>query len=147
MTDTRHSRLITQLERHEGCRLDMYEDTTGHYTIGIGRNLEDVGLRDKEEAHYLLVNDICHVEDELNDLLGNNFDGLNSPRKNVIVNMAFNLGIAGLMEFEKMWSAIDNDDWEKASAEMLDSQWSIQVGARANELAEQMREGKYQDNG
>jgi len=45
------------LIKHEGLRLKPYLDTEGKLTIGVGRNLDDVGIS-KEEAMYLLGNDI-----------------------------------------------------------------------------------------
>jgi len=66
---------------------------------------------------------------------------MNPLRREVLINMRFNLGMSRLMGFVKMWQAIDDENWEAASKEMLDSLWAKQVGSRATELAEQMRTG------
>jgi len=50
-------RLQNTLEHHEGLRLKPYKDSVGKLTIGIGRNLDDVGIS-KSEALLLLQNDI-----------------------------------------------------------------------------------------
>lgn len=47
------SRLHDMLIRHEGLRLKPYHDTVRKLTIGIGRNLDDVGIT-HEEALILL---------------------------------------------------------------------------------------------
>ena len=53
--------MIGMLKRHEGLRLKPYQDTIGKLTIGYGRNLDDRGIS-KEEAEYLLRNDISRVK-------------------------------------------------------------------------------------
>lgn len=139
----RHSKLIQQLKRHEGCSLELYVDSTGHATIGIGRNLEDVGLRSEAEAEYLLSSDMFATESKLIEKLGDTFENLSGPRQNVLTNMAFNLGVGGLLEFDQMIGAIKNNNFEIVSEEMLDSKWHDQVGQRAEELAEQMETNEF----
>ena len=39
------------LVEHEGYRKNVYKDTLGIDTIGIGRNLEDRGITKEELAH------------------------------------------------------------------------------------------------
>lgn len=53
---------------------------------------------------------------------------------NVLVEMEFQLGAAGLRGFKKMWAALKRNDYEKAKAEGLDSKWAKQTPERANEL-------------
>jgi lysozyme len=57
--------LIEQLRRDEGVRLHPYTDTVGKLTIGVGRNLADMGISDAE-ATVLLQNDIDRTTVELN---------------------------------------------------------------------------------
>ena len=59
--------------------------------------------------------------------------------REIITNMAFNLGRTKLREFKDMLKAIKNKDYKTASLEMMDSNWSAQVGDRAVNLAERMR--------
>ena len=136
------SNLIAQLKRHEGLELMPYKCTSGKTTIGVGRNLEDIGITE-EEAELLLLNDIGRVKQELvNDQWYMNLDPV---RKAVIENMSFNLGYPTLKKFQNMISSISQGDYETASKEMLNSRWSKQVGQRSIELAEQMRTGQWQD--
>jgi len=133
------AKLKQQLIRHEGIKLKPYKCTAGKLTIGIGRNLEDVGIT-AEEAHAMLDTDIKRVIYGLE----NNFDIFNTlprVRKNVLINMAFNLGLTGISKFKKMWEAIEMADYKLAAREMLDSRWATQVGGRAIELSEQMESG------
>jgi len=132
--------LIKQLQKHEGLRLKPYKCSAGKLTIGYGRNLEDKGI-DKAEACMLLANDIHQCINQVRDRIPC-FPKLNDVRQNVLVNMAFNLGIHGLLKFRKFLSALERGNFEDASVEMLDSRWSRQVGIRATELSEQIRTGK-----
>jgi lysozyme len=66
---------------------------------------------------------------------------LTPARQDVIVNMAYNLGLAGLGKVSRMWSALGDGNYDLAATEMLNSKWARQVGNRAVELAEQMRRG------
>jgi len=132
-------RIRETLIRHEGLRLKPYRDSVGKLTIGVGRNLEDVGLTELE-AHWLLMNDITRVADELLEAIPW-IAGLNDVRQEVLVNMAFNLGIKGLLEFKRTLSAIERAKYRAASRFMLESKWASQVGPRARELAQAMKTG------
>lgn len=131
--------IYCQLKRDEGIRLKPYRDTVGKLTIGVGRNLDDVGISE-EEAMTLLFHDVDRIIDSL--------DGfswtipLDNVRFNVLVNMAFNVGVAGLKKFKKLIAAVSSGDYAAASREMLNSRWAKQVGDRAVRLARQMQEGK-----
>ena len=136
------SNLIAQLKRHEAVELKPYKCTSGKLTIGVGRNLEDIGITE-QEAELLLLNDIGRVKQELvNDQW---YMDLDPVRKAVIENMSFNLGYPTLKKFQNMIAHISEGNFELASNEMLNSRWSKQVGQRSIELAEQMRTGQWQD--
>ena len=53
------------LKRHEGLKIFPYHCSQNKLTLGIGRNLEDNGIS-KDEAYYLLNNDIEAVQEQLN---------------------------------------------------------------------------------
>lgn len=133
------AKLAEQLKKHEGIKLKPYTDTVGKLTLGIGRNLEDKGITE-QEALFMLNNDVDYFYNKLCQRIGW-MKTLNDARQNVLVNMAFNLGIAGLMSFKKMLLACEHGNFKIAATEMLSSKWAEQVGYRANELAEQMRTG------
>jgi lysozyme len=133
--------LIEQVKRHEGFRSKVYQCSAGKNTIGYGRNLDDVGIT-VEEAEDLLYSDLLNARIEVSSrikpakkLVGARFD--------VLVNMAFNLGISRLLLFKRMIAAIEKGDYEAASDEMLSSKWARQVGSRAVELSIQMQTGEY----
>jgi len=134
-------KLTEQLIRHEGLRLKPYKDTVGKLTIGIGRNLDDVGIT-RDEALMLLENDIKIARDEL---LSNfpSFNSLQDARLDCLINMVFNMGISRFKGFKLMIAALGTHEYNEAAVQMLDSKWARQVGKRATELSVQMRLGYY----
>lgn len=131
--------LKEQLIRHEGLRLTVYDCPAGYKTVGVGRNLEGKGITE-EEAMYLLDNDIKDFQESLSkELLW--FDSLDECRRNILTNMAFNLGVSGLLKFKNTLAAVENKNWEEAASQMLESRWAEQVGSRAVELSELMKTG------
>jgi len=139
MNDTQKAKLRQMLLDDEGYRQFPYKCTAGKLTVGIGRNLEARGIS-KEEAFYLLNQDIDYFTDFLKDNLPF-FDSLSENRQNVLVNMCFNLGTHGFMKFKKMINHVSKGQFEQAVAEMLDSKWIQQVPNRAMRLCEMMKEG------
>jgi lysozyme len=134
------AKLKSQLIRHEGKRNKPYRDTVGKLTIGVGRNLDDVGLRD-DEIDLMLENDIAATWNALRRALPW-IDQLDEVRQRVLADMAFNMGVRGLLAFEKMLRACRAGEYETAAAEMLDSAWARQVPARAERLAKMMKTGE-----
>ena len=134
--------LEEQLTRDEGLILKPYRDTVGKLTIGIGRNLDNKGISESE-ALVLLRNDIAEYDKQVQVALPWTSD-MDSTRYAVLVNMAFNLGIHGLLGFKNALEAMRSEDWPKAAVEMLDSNWANQVGDRALRLAKQITTGEWQ---
>ena len=132
--------MIRQLRLHEGERLKPYRCTAGKLTIGIGRNLEDRGIT-AEESAYLLGNDITGFYAALLRELPW-VAQLDDVRQRVLLDMAFNLGLAGLLQFKNTLATIKAGDYEKAAAMMLQSRWAEQVGQRADRLSRMMFTGK-----
>lgn len=125
--------------RDEGLRLKPYRCTAGKLTIGYGRNLEDVGIT-AYEARQMLEHDVVRC---LHDCVTFFpwFNGLNAARQAVIVNLRYNLGLAGVRKFMRMFAAIARGDFETAADELLASKWAGQVGDRATRLARQLHTG------
>ena len=153
---------VNKLIAHEGLRLQVYQDTLGIDTIGIGRNLEDRGITKEEldwmdipnmdavyeygiteaDAMYLAKNDVQIVEEEL-VRAHPCVDKLDAVRQLVLVDMAFNMGVPRLSKFKKMWNAVHENKFDIAAKEMLDSRWAIQVKSRSTKLAHAMHHGEF----
>lgn len=131
--------LLAELKRDEGVRLKPYTDTVGKLTIGVGRNLTDVGISD-DECTALLENDIAKVLAQLDRSLPW-WRKIDPVRQRVLVNMAFNMGMTGLLTFKNTLAAVQSGSYAAAAAGMLASKWATQVGARAERLADMMRTG------
>jgi lysozyme len=131
--------LVAELKRDEGVRLKPYVDTVGKTTIGVGRNLTDVGISD-DECTMMLQNDIGRTTAALDRSLPW-WRALDPVRQRVIVNMAFNMGMVGLLTFKNTLAAMQSGSYAAAAAGMLSSKWAVQVGARAERLADMMRTG------
>ena len=131
--------LKDQLIRDEGLRLKPYKDTVDKLTIGVGRNLDDRGISN-DEAMYLLDNDIkSHTNDLLTAFPW--VTKLDEARRNVLINMVFNMGIDRFKAFKLTLAAIKEGNYELAAGHMEDSLWYRQVGPRAARLASIMRTG------
>ena len=130
--------LTELLIKHEGFRLKPYKDSVGKLTIGVGRNLDDNGIR-RIEAMFMLRNDIQDVYEQIERYSW--FHKCNEVRRLVLMDMVFNLGLPKFLGFKRMISALLSSNWEEASREMLDSKWATQVGQRAIDLAEMMFHG------
>lgn len=135
------ARLYAQLEQDEGKRKRPYRCTAGKLSVGVGRNLDDRGLRD-DEIELMLKNDVAESIGECRRLF-RMFDSLNAVRQEVLVNMMFNLGFSRLSGFKKMHAALEEGNFVEASRQMLDSKWASDVGSRADRLAKAMRTGVF----
>jgi lysozyme len=161
MKYNRHD-FIKKLIAHEGLRLEVYKDSLGIDTIGIGRNLEDRGITKEEldwmdipnmaivhtmgiteaDAMYLAENDVQIVEEEL-VRAHPCVNKLDAVRQLVVMDMAFNMGVPRLCKFKNMWNAIHEENYIAAAKEMLDSRWAIQVKSRSTKLANAMHNGEF----
>ncbi len=92
----------------------------------------------------MLRNDIRDVMEQLEKYEW--YTKLDPIRQKVMIDMAYNLGMTGLLKFRKMIAAIELGDYGAAADQMLDSRWARQVKTRAERLAEMMRTGEdYRD--
>lgn len=130
--------VIRDLKRDEGFRAEPYRDTVGKLTIGYGRNLDDVGISERE-AEELLRYDVKVANSELGIFYW--YDDLTSCRKRALINMMYNLGFTKFRKFEKMIDAFEAENYNLAANEALDSKWAKQVGTRAERIAELIRLG------
>lgn len=131
--------LVADLKRDEGVAYKPYRDSEGILSIGVGRNLEDRGIAD-DEIDFLLANDLNWVVVDL-DRGAPWWREMTKNRQRAFANMVFNLGWPRLSGFKQMLAALEAGDWDEAANQALDSRWAIQVGARAERIAELFRSG------
>ena len=136
-------RLKQRIKTHEGFASKGYVDN-GQFSGGYGRKLPECFPPDEEiteaQAEEWLEEDIWTAVKDCERLFIN-FKELNDIHQEVLAEMAYNLGRPRLSGFKRMIAAIEEKDWIKAAAEMLNSRWAGQVKNRARYLAGLMREG------
>ena len=136
--------LKQQLVEFEGRVPHAYQDSLGKWTIGVGRLIDKQGggLTD-DEIDYLLNNDIREKTSEVLAALPWAAN-LNEPRQAVLIGMAFQLGLGGLLAFKNTLAATQAGRFSAAAAGMLSSKWAEQTPARVQKLAKQLQTGEWQ---
>lgn len=136
--------LKTQLIREEGAESCAYQDSLGYWTIGVGRLIDSRkgGGLSNEEIDMLLDNDIKAKTAEVLQTLPW-VSKLNEPRQAVLLQMAFQMGLRGLLGFKRMLGSMEDGQYGEAAVEMLDSKWAQQTQERAKRLARQIITGGW----
>lgn len=147
------NKLKQSMRKSEALKLELYACPKGKLTIGYGHNLDNgISL---QVAELILENDILNIKLELIDKIPF-FKNLDDIRQNVLLEMAFNMGVPHLLEFKKTLQFMLKKDFINASIEMLDSQWhrdfvkyDLLDGKKSKEplrseyLSKVMKEGVY----
>ena len=134
-----------QLKRDEGEVLHAYKDSLGFLTIGIGILIDkrkDGALR-PEESEFIFRNRLRLLDAELVSKLPW-ITKLDPARKGVLINMAFQMGVTGLLGFKSTLALVQSGKYREAAAGMLQSKWASQTPARAQRLSNQMATGEWQ---
>lgn len=132
--------VIELLKRHEGLELKAYCDMVGKITIGYGRNLTDRGIN-QAEAEALLTNDVVAITQSLGREQW--FIDLDQVRQAVLIDVAFNVGLTGLMAFHRMLDCVRDGDYISAAAELRNSKAARMLPGRYGELADMMNKGRW----
>jgi len=138
-------RLKKQVIANEGVRKTAYKDTLNNWTIGVGHLIklpDEEYLLDKEltdlEVEQIFITDLNQAIDDARKFI--DADTIPDEAFEVVVDMAFNLGLPKLMAFQNFQQALRDKDFVKASFEMLDSLWAKQLPNRSKRLAKIMRD-------
>lgn len=141
-TDAPDPELIAALKIDEGLRLKAYKDTVGVWTVGYGRaHVAPNTVWTQEQAERALIEDVTRHNAEMHRAIpwAKNLDPV---RRRVLENMAFNLGVKGLLGFKNTLEFVRTGQYDKAADGMLFSKWAKQVKGRAVRLAQEMRTGR-----
>lgn len=117
------------LIRHEGLVCNVYDDSLGYKTIGVGRCLDKNGISE-EEAMFLLDNDIKRVIGELDKSWGV-WRTFPEQARMVCIDCCFQMGITGWMNFRRTRALMEMGCWLESSEEILDSKYYSQTPNRA----------------
>ncbi|ELC0802408.1 TPA: glycoside hydrolase family protein [Klebsiella pneumoniae] len=155
--------LYEMLRFDEGEKLKLYKDTEGYWTIGIGHlvtknpskeqaiacldkelNRVTSGVISKSESEQLFNLDISRaLRDIERSELSSIYIQTNGPRRAALVNLTFQLGLAGVLKFRKMIQYLKVGNYEAAADEGLDSKWARQTPNRARRVSEVIRTGTF----
>ncbi len=138
--------IVSQLERDEGSVPYAYHDSLGFWTIGVGFLIDKRkgGHLRSEEIQFILSNRVKLLTAELMHHFPDWLPSLNDARLGVLQNMAYNLGIEGLLGFPHFLADMKNGNWRSAADEMRNSLWAKQVHSRATRLEQQVLTGEWQ---
>ena len=140
------SELIIKIE--EGWVAKEYYCSEGFRSIGYGRKLSNVKFEplgntittEREEILFVRQR-ISEIIKSLSTIKGKAWNNCNDQRKAILVSLAYQLGVSGALKFNNMWTALERNDFELASKEMLDSLWAKQTKNRALRHAKTMKDG------
>ena len=127
--------LIEDIKKEEGYRSSVYLDTLQKPTIGYGFLIDTLELQ--EDICQLIL--MRKLEKLIKSIKFNFkwFDDMPDKVQDVIINMCYQLGVSGVSKFKKTIQFMKNQQWDRASVEMLDSKWGReQTPQRAKRLSE-----------
>ena len=139
-------KLREQLKIDEGVRYEIYNDHLGYPTCGIGHLIVEgdeehgkpIGTEvSVDRVNELFDKDVSKFVEETKKVFPDLEDKPEEVQQ-VAINMCFNLGQPRLSKFKKFIAAVNEENWETAAAEMLDSRWAQQVGERAVRLSKRI---------
>ena len=134
-----------QLIREEGAESCAYQDSLGFWTIGVGRLIDSRkgGGLSNEEIDMLLDNDIKRNYEAVLKALPW-MEKLSDQSQAVLIEMAFQMGVSGLLQFKRTLGSIEDGQYGEAAVEMLESKWAKQTPKRAYRMALQMETDEWQ---
>lgn len=149
------ARLITMLRSEEGVRNNPYQDHLGYWTIGVGHlmderkggslpdwakeELSSLGKLSDASINRLLTEDILRTVNALPEWM----KYLDPVRYGVMVDMAFQMGVGGLLGFKNTLAHVQAGRYRQAANNMKQSLWYRQTPNRASRRIKEMETGEY----
>ena len=137
-------KLKEQIKHSEGVRTTAYKDTLNNWTTGVGHLIrlpDEEYLLEKEltdlEVDQIFTTDLNQAIDDARKFI--DADEIHEEAFEIVIDMAFNLGLPKLMKFQKFQQALRARQYKIASTEMLNSLWARQLPNRSKRLAKRMR--------
>jgi len=153
------TRLLQTIMEHEHAPLSLadndhitvpYKDSLGTWTIGFGTTrlngasvTEQTKPITRREAVQLMLADLYQAQIDTQEFMPNKCNSRSSTRTEVIIEMAYQLGLTKLNKFINVRNCIYGYRWVEAAEQMWDSKWATQTPARAKILATRFYTGQY----
>ena len=127
-------KLTESIKKHEGFVNHVYKDSLGLDTLGYGTLMPIT----KQEGEILLQHRLNNM---IQSLVTSEpfYNELPQDKADIIAEMAYQMGVSGVLEFKNMWNALKKRDYQAASFHMIQSKWAEQTPNRAKELSERMK--------
>tara|TARA_R100001443_G_scaffold93539_1_gene100138 strand:- start:19565 stop:19993 length:429 start_codon:yes stop_codon:yes gene_type:complete len=137
-----YEELKEEIKLHEGYRDTVYLDSLSKRTVGFGHlcvedHWEDGKQYDKEYLEEIFEKDFNIALNDANKILEGK--PVNHIAREVIIELVFNIGMPRTKKFVKCLAALDNEDYNEAGNQILDSLYAKQVPARAGKLSGKMK--------
>jgi len=113
------SKAVKQICKDEGFRSKVYKCSNGIDTFGHGLTW----ITEEESLHIVTTGRAPRFERELLATFSWYVE-MPDEVKDVMLNMAFQMGVNGMTKFRKAMAHLSERNWVEASEEMLDSKWA-----------------------
>ena len=136
---------VSVLEDEEGWREHPYYCSNRYPTVGYGFKIGD---QDDPLPKFKLLRSVGKfwLKELVNDLqyeLEPHTAHLSEEREAILISMAYQMGIEGVLGFVNTWDAIKAGNFDSAADHMLDSEWYREdTPGRAMRHSEAMRTGR-----
>lgn len=147
-------KLFIELSYDEGIRLDVYNDSVGIPTVGIGFNLKAhntfpiIGRTVSKVGETITLSECMKLFDwslenvaikpleQYEPLL---MSKLSPIRKRALINLCFNLGITKLLQFKQTLYYLSIGCYDKSAQQLKQSKWYKQVGKRGPRIVNMIK--------
>lgn len=145
------SQIIPLLNYEEGYREKPYIDTEGYPTVACGIKIGPKGAS-LSNYTFTVPRDVgdawleSFVKTTISKMNGNPsvvaaLKACNPARKDILISMAYQMGVGGLAGFKNTLAMIASGNFSGAASGMLSSKWAKQTPNRAKRHADVMRTG------
>ncbi len=156
--------IFGMLRIDEGCKLELYKDTEGFWTIGIGQLItKNPSYNVARDELDRLMGRVCNgritqqeaenlfnssVEKARKGILANAtlkpvYDVLDEVRRCALINMVFQMGVAGVAGFTNSLRMLKEKRWDDAAVNLAKSRWYNQTPNRAKRVIATFKTGTW----
>jgi len=138
-------RLMSQLRQDEGERLEVYKDSLGYLTAGVGhlvRSSDELKLGDKitqQQSDDWFKEDVEIAVKNCMSYIGYAYNFQPDVVQECLINMVFNMGVSSVAKFVQFLGLIQGKAYKTAAKDLEGTLWYKQVGSRAVRICNTLR--------